>query len=298
MNARWLKQNLAVIVFVAAFVIVLALIIFLEHKSTVRKDSIVEQLSQQQAELDRLRTLNPTPAPENIDALRRDREEVQKLYQELQKRAMREPVEVPDLQRDIDFSQLMRDTVSRLSSEAGRNGVKLVDNFAFGFSRYDTDFPCRHPTAKPEDCRKLLALLAKQLRVIDKLSSALIQSKVAEITRIRRTEVESGTASADALPVPIGSDPKTLYKTYPFELEFSCDTEALRAFLNGLTQSDWFFAVRFVKVESAGAASTPTERGVEGERPGETTRISEERVLNVTVRVDLVEFIEPPATKT
>lgn len=294
MNARWLKQNLTVIAFIGAFVIVLSAIIFLEHNAAARKDSIVEQLAQQQAELDRLRSLDPTPAPENIDAFRRDREQVQRLYEELQKHAMRAPVQTPDLQRDIDFSQLMRDTVSRLSSEAGRNGVKTVDNFAFGFRRYDTDFPCRHPAAKAEDCRKLMALLAKQLKVVDKLSSALIQSHVSEITRIRRTEVEPGTVSGDALPVPIGTDPKTLYVTYPFELEFSCNTEALRTFLNGLTQSDWFFAVRFVKVESAVAAAAPAET----DRPAEMTRVAEGRVLNVTVRVDLVEFTEPPAKKT
>ena len=136
--------------------------------------------------------------------------------------------------------------------------------------------------------------------VVDKLAGLLIQSKVDGITHIHRTEVEPGPTSTDALAVPISDDPKALYKTYPFELEFTCDTDSLRAFLNGLTQSDWFFAVRSVKVDSASAVSTgtsPAPAATRGSEPAAPLRPTEHRLLNVIVRVDLVEFTptESPA---
>src|SRR5207253_5563565 len=122
--------------------------------------------------------------------------------------------------------------------------------FAFGFSRYVSTFPCRNPVAKPEDCQKLPALLAKQLLVVEKLSALAISSGIDNIIAIRRTEVEPGAPSTDALAVPLGTDPKGLYRTYPFELQFACNAKALQAFLNNLTKSDWFFAVKTLKIDT------------------------------------------------
>lgn len=289
MNLRWLKQNLVVVIFSATFVVVLLVIILMERKAATHKDEVVAQLEQQQADLNRLRNLDPTPANENIEALRHERQQVQHLNTELQKGAVREPVAVPDMQRDIEFLQLMRDTIGRLNANSARSNVRLADNFAFGFSRYDTDFPCRQPAAKGDDCRKVLALLAKQLLVVEKLSGLLIDSHADEIVRIRRTEVEPGAPSPDSLPVPIGNDPKVLYKTFPFEFEFSCDTDALRTFLNSLTQSDWFFAVRSVKIEGGLGDTGRAAADAEAVR-------TDRRLLRVIVRIDLVEF-EPPAVK-
>src|SRR5437867_3376384 len=136
MNVRWFKQHLIVVIAAAAFAAVFGLLIFLERKAAAQENLVAAQLEEQQAELTRLRTLNPTPAPENIEAIRHDREEVQRLNEQLQKGAVREPVAVPELQRDIEFSQLMRDTIGRLSAEASHTGTKVAENFAFGFSRY------------------------------------------------------------------------------------------------------------------------------------------------------------------
>ncbi len=301
MNLRWLRQNLLMIVAGLVFVGLLAIVIWFEHQAFAKKEEIAATLEDQQQQLTRLRDQTPTPSTNNIEAIKQEREQLQQLYQQLQSGAVRKPVEVPDLQSDIDFSQLMRKKVTGLRAEASGNGVKTVDNFAYGFSRYDTDFPCRQTATKPEDCKTLLALLAKQLLVVEKLGGLLIDSHVEEIIRIRRTEVEAGGVSQDELAVPIGNDPKALYQTYPFELEFSCDTKGLRAFLNSLTQSDWFFAVRSLKVDSTASTtttSTPTPaaaRGAEAETPVGAGRTIDRRLLHATIRVDLIELATAPA---
>jgi hypothetical protein len=126
-----------------------------------------------------------------------------------------------------------------------------------------------------------------------------MDSHVEEIAYIHRPEIEPGPTSADALTAPIATDAKGLYQTYPFELSFTGDTKSLRAFLNSLAKSDWFFAVRTVKIDSVGVtSSTPGSAAPATGRPdlnvaAEPARTVEWRRLNITVRIDLVEFTAP-----
>ncbi len=99
---------------------------------------------------------------------------------------------------------------------------KIVDGFAFGFSRYagtPPTIPARN--LSDEDTKRVVTLLVKQLSAIEKISSLLIESHVDDITQIRRSEVESG-GGPDALDVPIANDPRALYETLPFEFQFHC----------------------------------------------------------------------------
>src|ERR1035438_8626428 len=144
----------------------------------------------------------------------------------------------------------------------------------------------------PRRCRiGLSPLLVKQLRAIEKISTLLIESHVDDIDQIRRSEVEP-TSGSDTLDVPIGNDPKVLYQTLPFEFQFHCTPEALRDFLNSLTKSDWFFAVR--KVQVIGEPPPPAEKPAAappGGTPVPAVVSAPKRTrLVVTVRVDLIEF--------
>src|SRR5438552_6948447 len=98
MNLRWLKQNLVLIIAGLVFVGLLTVIILLERTASEKKDTIAAQLAEQDSQLRRLRELEPTPSPENIDAVKHEREQLQMLYRQLQTGAIREPVPVPELQ--------------------------------------------------------------------------------------------------------------------------------------------------------------------------------------------------------
>src|ERR1043166_5940118 len=294
MNLRWLKQNLVVVIFLGAAALFTGVIVVCERQAAARKQEIEAELEGQHQQLDMIRKGNPPPSPENLQTLKRDREQLQQLYKTLQNEIGQSAVEPPKMQREIEFAQLMRETVKGLEAEAAKNHVKTPDAFAYGFSRYVTTFPCRNPPAKPEDCQKLLGLLGKQLLVIEKLGKLAITNGVDDIVAIRRTEVEPGGTSTDALAVPLGLDPKALYHTYPFEIQFACNSKALQNFLNNLSRSDWFFAVKTLTVstEAVTPASAPTtESGrTAGTVAAAADKPTETRRLMVTARIDLIEF--------
>jgi hypothetical protein len=97
------------------------------------------------------------------------------------------------------------------------------------------------------------------------------------------------------MEIPASNNPKGLYEMLPFEFRFLGTTDALRKFLNSLSQSDWFFAVRSVQV----AGEQPAGMAGGGETAGsaDTTGAAKRTVLNVIVRVDLIEFPQQPVAK-
>jgi hypothetical protein len=279
-NTRWLKRNFVVIIFVVVFAVLLGGIIWLERAATARK-----------AELSRLRSLDPYPSPDNIQILKRDREELQKLYGSLQKAVMQEPLEVAAMQSEIDFVDRLRKTQTELRDLANSRGMQIKQDFAFGFSRYDDTFPCRNPVLRPEECRRVLALLAKQLLVVEKLTKLAISNGVDNIRVIRRTEVEPGIVySLDTMPGSITEDPKARYYRLPFDIQVTCSEKALQSFLNSLSQSDWFFTVETVKI---GTEIPLARASAPGTPPTGTTAIPQYKQLLVTMRIDLVEFPSP-----
>jgi hypothetical protein len=111
------------------------------------------------------------------------------------------------------------------------------------------------------------------------------------ISTVRRTEIESGGDGADSLGVPIGNDPKALYHTYPFEVQFVTDTPTLRKVINRLSGAEALFVIRSLQIDSTAVASK-TATGTGGATgPGVGRQVEGARRLNVTLRLDLVEFV-------
>lgn len=286
MNAKWLKQNLNVVLIVAAFVVLLGAAIWLQQRASAQRAQIEAALDEQGGQLRRLLSAKPFPSPENIKVLRQDGERLAEQYQALTQAVSRSSIQVPEL-RPVTLSQQLTKTLDRLARDAKNAGVGRPDNFAFGFTRYVQALPARNLTEAEQ--KRVLGLLYKQLAVIEKLSELLFTSRVQGIRQIRRVEIEPGETSPDALEATITTDPNALYQSLPFEFEFTCDTGTLRAFLNSLSQSDWFFAVRTLKVESeagvagAGTAGGESVTGVKSKPAGGGK-------LAVTARISLMEF--------
>lgn len=292
MKLRALQKYSTIIIIGVAFLIALSVISWLWWRAASEKRRIVQELEEQNNQLQMLLSQKPGPSTENIEALRREREQVAELYARLLEGVVRPTITLTNVTRPFEFSQQLHEIVDRLTQAATRNKVNLPANFLFGFSRYDNELPCRATGATSEECKKTLALLGKQLVAISQLGQLLIESQVESITRIRRTEVDSAGTNPDALAIPISTNPQNLYETYPFEIEFVCTTQALRAFLNGLAKSDAFFTVRLVRVDST--TSTSTTGGADTGASAGQARQVEKRLLNVLVRVDLIQFTAPP----
>jgi hypothetical protein len=288
MNVKWIKQNLNVVLAVSAFVVLLIAAIWLQQRASGQRTQIEAALDEQAAQLRRLLSAKPFPSRENIEVLRQDYERLAQQYQALTQAVSRSSIQVPEL-RPVTFSQQLTKTLDRLARDAKNAHVATPPDFAFGFSRYVQALPARNlPEAEQ---KRVLGLLYKQLAVIEKLSELLFSNRVLGIAQIRRVEVEPGSASPEALDATITTDPNALYQTLPFEFEFTCNTGTLRAFLNSLSQSDWFFAVRTLKVESEKGAGGG---GTTGDKP----QPADGGKLLVTARISLVEFpaaAQPPA---
>jgi len=307
MNTRWLKQNLVIVIGLGVALLFIGVTVYFERQAASSKEQIESELAEQKQQLEQLRRGNPVPpSQDNLQSLKRDREQLQELYKNLQETVGHSTVEPPKMKDEIEFGQLMRETIARLSDLAAKNHVRIPDGFAFGFSRYgpQSPFPCRNPPAKPEECQRLLALLTKQLLVIEKLTGLAVDSGVDEIVAIKRPEVESSAGAggnADALAAAIEQEPKALYHTYPFEIQFACGAKALQSFLNTLSKSDWFFAVKSLKIdtESSTGGSTATTSYAPPRGPSPTSptipseKATEVRRLLVTVRIALIEFPHP-----
>lgn len=291
MNARWLRDNLSVLIFTVVFLVVLGGSLWFLREAMRAQKQVIEDLDSQQRELSNLRNLPTFPSKENIDLVKQDYVAVAALYQSMRQAAARTVLSPPPLEREVDFSQWVRQTVAGLERQAQAQQVSIPRNFFWGFGRYAAAFPCRNPPLRAEDCKLLLAQLAKQLRAIELLGQILIEEGVDAISGVRRTEIESGGESSESLPVPVQNDPKALYHTYPFELQFVADTDTLRKVINRLVTAESLFVIRNIRIDSTAVASKGTGATAQP-APGEPPRqIEGNRRLNVTLRLDLVEFV-------
>ncbi|MGA2138967.1 MAG: hypothetical protein ABSH14_08925 [Verrucomicrobiia bacterium] len=289
MNIKWLKQNAVIVGFIAAFLVVLGGVVWLQQSASSKGAEVDTALEEQRSQLQHYSTQKLGPSRENIDLVKKDREQVAHLYQQLLTTVGRSQIPTHSDLRAVNFLQQMASQVAHLRQAAETNNVKVADGFAFGFGRYAGSQPQLPAKGlSEEETKRVLTLLVKQLRAIEQISLLLISSHVDEINQIRHSEAEPGGASAEALDIPIPDDPKALYQVLSFEFQFTCTGEALRAFLNSLTKSEWFFAVRSVKV--VGEAPS-TEKSSPGSSATAALATPPKPVhLSVTMRIDLIEF--------
>jgi hypothetical protein len=295
MNTKWLKQNAMLLGLGAVFALVLGGLIWLQQQAAGKRQEIDNQLAEQMSELDHLRAMKPAPSRENIEILKQSGQKLDRLYKDLIAAVGDSQIQTQEVARPVGFLQSMSSRFARLRQSAETAGVKLPEGFAFGFSRYAGPTPTLPARGlSDEETKKVLTQLMKQLRAIEKLSELLIESRVDEVIQIRRAEVEPGSPSQDALEIPITTDPKGLYDTLPFEFQFTGTTPALRTFLNNLSKSEWFFAVRRVQITGeAPSAATSTPVTASSSEAAAARRIR----LGVTIRIDLIEFPQQPAAK-
>ena len=303
MNLRWLKRNLVAVIFVSVYVLLLGAIVWLAQQAAKLKTNVEADLTAQSEALKQVQSLAIYPSPDNIRMLQSQRHEVQKLYATLQEALTNGGLSVTNSQNEIEFVDRLRKTQDELNQLASKGSVLIVSNFAYGFSRYNDTFPCRNPSVNPDECRRILSSLSKELAIVAKLTGVAINSHVDSIVAIRRIEVEQigagGAPTPDTLPGPIPEDARARYRLLPFDLQILCSGDALKEFLNNLAQSDWFFMVEVVTVTKASIALGTTGAPVAPPTGASKTTggTAERSPLLVNMRIDLVEFPNPKATR-
>jgi hypothetical protein len=291
MNGKWFKKNLTLVISGAVFVLLLAGVLWRQHRARAQQQQVEERLAAEQQRLEALRASRPFPSRENVNILRSDKLAVGEYFKNLEAKIGGTPVKALPLEPEA-FHQLLAKRLRGLERQARVAGVTLPESFAFGFSRYVGTLPCRGITNRSER-DQIMILLAKQLHVIEELSRILTQYRVSEVQSINRVEVEPGGPSADAVSAAIRKDPQGLSTTMPFAVQFTCGAESLRQVLNAFTETPWLLNVRRLVVnavatakaapaEGAGAAAATKDAG--------SVDLTKAPKLVVTMDVDWVEL--------
>lgn len=291
MNLNSLKQHWLTVAAIAVFVVLLGLILYFQQKARADIRAAEAELEARQGELEDLRRKDPFPSRENLEAIKRDHEQLRALHDVLLASLTKATVPAADLP-PIAFSQQLAQRLSRLRQQALQARVIVPEGFAFGFSRYVAALPCSRLPEK--ECQAVMRQLSKQLAAIEWLAQLLINAPVDEIRAVRRLEVEPGSTSTDALTPDPPPEGERLYDALPFELEFGCEEAVLRKLLNDLARAEWFFVVRRLTTSAGAEAGTQS-----GRQSGEATTLqtSTGRTrLTVTMRLDLIEVRPASAT--
>ncbi|HVM63066.1 MAG TPA: Amuc_1100 family pilus-like protein [Verrucomicrobiae bacterium] len=299
LNLKWLKQHVLAVGFIAAFVIVLGILVWLQQAAASKRAEIDGSLQEAQSNYEHLLQQKPTPTREVIDVIRQDREQLAQLYGQLLSNVTH-TIEASSDMRPVDFLQLMAASFAGLHQAASAANVKVPDGFAFGFDRYAGPVPTIPARGlSPDETKRTLTLLVKQLNAIDQISLLLISNRVHEINLVRRAEVEPGGMGSPGEPLEpaMKIDPNALYQVLPFEFQFKCSGDALRDVLNSLARADLFFAVRKIQVTGPAPATEKTVLAPSPLGPVAAAAESSKNDLTVTMRIDLIEFPAPKPAK-
>ena len=172
------------------------------------------------------------------------------------KRCKRQPVPAYSRRR---FQDDLRAAVNLITEKAAAAGVELPKGFYLGFSQYANSLP--NERAAPA--------LARQLGIINKIVTDLVDFKVRSIDSLERLPLPEESAAA---PAPQqtesarqrGKEPQVNsvgITRLPFDLGFSAEQGKLRVALNSLLGSDQFLVVRNLTLENTSRVGPPISRG-------------------------------------
>jgi len=256
---NWLKENSFLAGLAALTVIGGGVLIFLMMQSMSHYQETSDAYGSAVQKLHILQNRSPFPSQENFEksqALKEQYElELDALRAQLAK--MRAPV-TPDVQPQ-KFQDDLRTAVNLITEKAAAAGVELPKGFYLGFSQYANSLP--NERAAPA--------LARQLGIINKIVTSLIDFRVQSIERLDRLPLPEESA---ANPAPQqtegarqrGKEPETNpsgIKRLPFDLGFTAEQGKLRVAFNSLLDSDQFLIVRNLTLQNTARVGPPISRG-------------------------------------
>lgn len=240
----------------------------------------------------------PFPSKENLGAIQAGLDDYAARIKNF--RAQLAKIQVP-LDEKITpqlFQDGLRTAVNDIRVKAEANGVKLPQNFYFGFDQYQAQVPTE----------QAVPYLHRQFVVIQAIISRLVDFKVASIGEVTRPplpqESGAGQKKPDAAP-PVVS-------RFPFEISFSAEQGKFRVAFNSLLGADQFLIVRSLELRNS-APQAPSKKGAEPPAPvanpfaaGTSAQAKEQNslqvilgreLLNVKLHLEMLDFTEPVVPK-
>jgi hypothetical protein len=303
---NWFKENpfLAGLSAVAAVgAAVLGYLIFQASSAfTAATDTYTASVS----ELHALQNRVPFPSDENLGVLKGSLEDYTARISGLRQQMAKMEQPLPENFTPQQFQDALRAAVNETKEKAAAAGVELPENFYLGFNEYQTQVP-------PE---KATPYLERQFQVIRTLVNRLIDFKVQSIDSLDRKPLSQESASGSQ-PAAAQPGQKTaaepVVERFPFDLSFTAEQGKFRVAFNSLLGSDHFLVVRWLRLQNSspnppargGDAGTapPTTVGTDTPAPdagaaGSNLQVILGReVVQATLRLEMLDFTEPPAPK-
>ncbi|MHA3773580.1 Amuc_1100 family pilus-like protein [Verrucomicrobiota bacterium sgz303538] len=314
----WIKENKFLAGFAAATAVGAGALGFLTLQAKGRYDEATSTFEQESQELSTLQSAKPFPSADNVKKVEEQRKQHQQIMNELQQTVAKSQLPLEQISPQ-QFQDRLRQTVDNVVKRAAENKVTLPEKFSFGLERYLAEPP--RPEAAPE--------LGRQLKAMDLAVGIMIANRVSEIHDFKRDEVPEERPGHDSESAPTkGGKPakaeKDLVKKLPFEVGFTSNQPSFLAVLNGIVSAkEQFFIPRVVTVKNEKEQGPPrVVQGASGPTPQPSgpatpdqpatptnpatpnpgapqsaiTYIVGEEKIDVTMRIDIVDFSNVPTT--
>ncbi|MEI6033796.1 MAG: Amuc_1100 family pilus-like protein [Verrucomicrobiae bacterium] len=318
---NWFKEN----PFVAALAVVTlagaGALGYLISEAAISYSASSAAYAEAVGKLHALQEKTPFPSKENLNTIQDGLDSYSERIQQLQSQLaiMEEPLD-PSVTPQL-FQDKLRKAVNAIRLDADALGIKLPENFYFGFDQYQSQVPSE----------KAAPVLDRQLKVIQSVVSLLVPTKegkdgqeskggkednksrlapkVRSIDAIVRTPLPEEGAQASAPPKK--QDASLLVITrFPFDISFTAEQLKFRAVFNALLGSGPFLIIRSVSIQNtspqapAKAAGDPVAKpanpfasaGDKGEKKSLQVILGREFVKS-TLRLEMLDFAEPAARK-
>ena len=296
---NWLKENPFVSGLIAVTVVATGVLVFFLTQSMTRFQETSDAYTQAVQKLHTLQNRVPFPNAENLEKTKQLEAQYKKELTDLQQHLQKMEIPIVPNVSPQGFQDDLRTAVNRTAERAAAAGVALPKDFYLGFSQYKDSPPSN--VAAP--------VLARQLKVIDKLVSDLIDFKVQSIDYLERQPLpeESGKAPASGDQ----KDKKTaVLHRFPLNLGYTAEQGKFRVAFNSLLNSDQFFIVRALSIQNTAPAGPPVAQpdqtaaataasGTPGteSQPNDLNVILGRESVRVSLRLEMITFAEPAEAK-
>ncbi len=305
---NWFKENPFIAGIVAICVVVTGVFSYLIFQSVSAYSISSEEYTTAVAKLHTLQNKVPFPSDANLKAIQSGLDAHASRINNLRFQLAKMEAPLDEKITPQQFQDGLRTAVNDLRIKAEANGVKLPANFYFGFDQYQTQVPTEH--AAP--------FLHREFLVIQSIIGRLVDFKVASVDGVTRQPLpqEAPAAGTVAPGAPAGAPKKAdsaepVLLRFPFEISFSAEQGKFRVAFNSLLGGDQFLIVRSLEIQNSSPVA-PAKKGAEasvapnpfaanGATPGKDQKtlqvILGRELLKVTLRLEMLDFIEPAAPK-
>ncbi|MEA3209973.1 MAG: hypothetical protein QOE70_3030 [Chthoniobacter sp.] len=323
---NWIKENKFLFGFLIMVGIGAGVLGFLVFSAMGRYDGERSTYEEKVAELNRYQRLPVFPNQKNLDKLLDQKKQVNEEVAKLASSLAGQQIPIEDMTPER-FQDKLRASVTAVKTKAGQNRppTRLTQaGFFLGFEKYET--------APPD--KQAATALGRELKVIEWLTTTLIEKNVIEIKALVREELpeEKGRVKVEEAKPGAAKGGKSdkdkavrvAVQKHPIELTFICDQGSFREILNAIVQYKGQFIIpRLVTVKNEKekgppriAAAAPAPAGADPLAPapadaaaaavvaaaaaaasvpvGSAYIVGEERI-EVTLALEMVEFSEVPA---